>query len=49
MNCIGFANLSLMSMGLEGEQSLASCLLPELGETMVSLMGLSGLQERISV
>ena len=41
--------LSLMSIGLLGEQSVASCLLPEEGETMVSLMGCRGLQESSSV
>ena len=44
-----FSNLSLMSIGLEGEQSVASCLLPALGDTIVSLIGLRGLQERSSV
>ena len=46
---LSWTDLSLMSIGLEGEQSVASCLLPALGETMVSLMGLSGLQDNISV
>ena len=42
-------HLSLISMGLEGEQSVASCLLPALGDTMVILIGFSGLQDNSSV
>ena len=46
---LSWTDLSLMSIGLEGEQSVASCLLPALGETMVILIGLRGLQASSSV